>query len=293
MSVILIGGATVLFLMGVAAAAMIYAMSERRQVTDFRNYTEDRFASVDKEMSGLGAALATLIGDQEVSKGDFATRAPAMLEEEATQAEMKVHPLMAGEMAIVIARRAREMHVRSDPERIATVALRFLRLTEDDPRLAEAYMQSIAELASYRSWLMPNPFGASGGSVTHEVMSAVPKIHSFQPQTLESRVTGYKQTADGYTTGEARLVVLNRSEPLVAGDEQGYRALMVDGYNLILDGLDARNVVFNNCKITCRGGPLALDNVHFVNCTFDLDTTAQDVAAALFQSSVSIQRQTR
>jgi hypothetical protein len=41
------------------------------------------------------------------------------------------------------------------------------------------------------------------------------------------------------------------------------------GFNIILDGFHLRNVIVRNAKITYGGGSLILENVYFVNCTFE------------------------
>jgi hypothetical protein len=39
---------------------------------------------------------------------------------------------------------------------------------------------------------------------------------------------------------------------------------------LLLGGLYAKNVIVKNSKVVYHGGPLKLDNVYFVNCTFEI-----------------------
>jgi hypothetical protein len=42
------------------------------------------------------------------------------------------------------------------------------------------------------------------------------------------------------------------------------------GHGFDIDGAILQNVVIRNARIVYRGGPLTLQNVHFVNCTFDV-----------------------
>ena len=48
-----------------------------------------------------------------------------------------------------------------------------------------------------------------------------------------------------------------------------------DGSTVVLDELHARNVVFKHIRIIYGGGPTVLENVVFVNCTFDLIRSAR------------------
>jgi hypothetical protein len=61
-----------------------------------------------------------------------------------------------------------------------------------------------------------------------------------------------------------------------------YSTLLVEGYDLTIDGLDVRNVVFSNCKITYSGERLTLDNVFFSNCTFEIAPAGRSFAELAF-----------
>jgi hypothetical protein len=43
----------------------------------------------------------------------------------------------------------------------------------------------------------------------------------------------------------------------------------------VLDNGYWRNFTFENMKITYKGGPMALENVTFINCTFDMPQVQQ------------------
>ncbi len=47
------------------------------------------------------------------------------------------------------------------------------------------------------------------------------------------------------------------------------------GYNIFLDGYHLKNVIVRDAKITYEGGDLILENVYFVNCTFDVKRIPQ------------------
>jgi hypothetical protein len=110
-------------------------------------------------------------------------------------------------------------------------------------------------------------------------MLRLPRLHTFRPLDSSSKILGFTRSlATQGGTAAAKLDLLNRSETLTTGD---YRSLLVDGYDLVIDGLDARNVVFSNCRITYSGSQVSLDNVYFSNCTFDIDRQGKDFARAV------------
>jgi hypothetical protein len=67
----------------------------------------------------------------------------------------------------------------------------------------------------------------------------------------------------------------------------GPNAMVTAGENgLVLDGYWLDNVVFENTTLIYRGGPVILQNVRFVNCTFDVRRSPQAeqlLAAAIKQ----------
>ena len=77
----------------------------------------------------------------------------------------------------------------------------------------------------------------------------------------------------------------NLRSPSVSG-------LILIGPQQLLDGIKWKNVTFVNTHIIYAGGPLALDHVSFVNCTFDVphDRKGEQVVnyATLATSSLMI-----
>jgi hypothetical protein len=111
----------------------------------------------------------------------------------------------------------------------------------------------------------------------------LPKLHTFRPLDSSSRIYGFLRSLPAATGGAgAKIDLLNRPGPLISED---YRSLLVDGYDLQIDGLDVRNTVFTNCKITYSGGQLSVDNVYFSNCTFEIAQQGKDFARAVLSPS--------
>lgn len=291
--------ATVVALVGIAVAAMIFAMSERKQLTELRSRTEDRLTNIDRELAALGGGVGQLVASNEASKPDFPKRFLDLLNESVKRALQNDEPILAMETATEIAKKARELRIDADPQQIATVGRGFLRLVDDErppttpnekpatptnERLSVPAIEAVGELIGYRSFLLPSPLGRpQDGALAHSAMLILPKLHTFKPLDSTSRIYGsMRSLAGGIGSTAAKIDLLNRPEPVLSED---YRALMVDGYDLKIDGLDARNVLFSNCKIAYSGGQLLLDNVYFSNCTFEIARQGKNFASAALSAS--------
>lgn len=295
--------ATVLALVWIALAAMIFAMSERKQLSGLRSRTDDRMTNIDRELAALGASVGQMIASNEASKPDFSKRFLVLLNQSVKRVLAHDDPILAMETAIAITRKARELGIEADQQQIAAAGRAFLRLLDDeksqptvptvpnqsldappDERLYGPAIEAVGELIGYRSFLLPSPIGhLQDGAPAHSAMLTLPKLHTFRPLDSSSKIYGFMRPLPAATGGVgARIDLLNRPEPLVSED---YRALLVDGYDLEIDGLDVRNAVFSNCKITYSGGQLSLDNVYFSNCTFQIAQQGKDFARAVLSPS--------
>jgi hypothetical protein len=84
---------------------------------------------------------------------------------------------------------------------------------------------------------------------------------------------------DNYETiGVARLPEF--AEMLHVGEPPpvalyGPAYLVVKGLDATLDGFRLKHVVFQNMSLAYHGGPLTLDEVYFINCSFQFDPTVE------------------
>jgi hypothetical protein len=79
-------------------------------------------------------------------------------------------------------------------------------------------------------------------------------------------------------------------EPLTTDKNEGNSFILVDGGAVLIDGYQFKNVIFRNARITYHGGPLVMENVYFLNCTFDIpqQNNGQQLATALLKRSAAI-----
>jgi hypothetical protein len=59
-------------------------------------------------------------------------------------------------------------------------------------------------------------------------------------------------------------------DPDLNGGKPGPAFLLFDGAEVLVDGMHIKRVIFRNSHIIYRGGPINLDTVYFVNCTFEI-----------------------
>jgi hypothetical protein len=92
-------------------------------------------------------------------------------------------------------------------------------------------------------------------------------------------------TAGQQRDGSVRLESLNKPQRLGSG----FAYFVVRGRRgwLGLDGMYLRNVVVSNAVVVYSGGPVRLENVYFVNCTFKLAETApvRDFGTTVLQAA--------
>ena len=65
----------------------------------------------------------------------------------------------------------------------------------------------------------------------------------------------------------------------------GPRILVISGSNIVLDDVDARHIVFINMKVVYRGRRVMLNDVHFINCVFQIEQgrNGRDLISSLFE----------
>jgi hypothetical protein len=293
-AILSLAAVTIVVLAGIVVAAMILVMSERKQLTEVHNRTEDRLRDVNRELAALDMGMGQLIAADEASKPGFSKGFPDLLNEDLKRALQNDAPILEIKTATAIVRKARELRIDANPQQIAEVGRGFLRLVEDvgppttsDGKLAPANdslsiaaFETIGELIGYRSFLLPNPLGQpQDAALVESAMLKLPKLHSFKPLNSASGIYGSMQSLAA--TG-AKIDLLNGTAPLLNKD---YSTLLVEGYDLRIDGLDVRNVVFSNCKITYSGERVILDNVYFSNCTFEIAPAGRNFAELAFGPS--------
>jgi hypothetical protein len=280
-----LGGCVAIALLAAAVTAMLYVLSEQKQLEAVRGRTEQRLAEIDYRVANLGWGLGHMIADRAAARSDFSFRFLEMINESLRKASANENPVLAMKTATAVVRKAREKGIHADPQDLADSGLGFLRLVDDytpspgatgapGEQLSEPAIETVSELIGYRSALLRTPLdlGAGETAVAQSAMQKLSRLHAFSALDNNARIYGSTQTISG---SDARMNLLDKS---VSNPGENYRSLLVDGYDVKLDGLDLRNVVFRNSRIGYEGGPILLDTVFFSNCTFQITPQGRDLA---------------
>jgi hypothetical protein len=167
-----------------------------------------------------------------------------------------------------------------EPAVIAGVGAKFLEVSENNPN---AWNAAISVL-DYRSFLNKDfepvlgqltPIGP--GSTYQPVFQLIPNDAGLKPGTKV--LAANLMFTGGHTTDDksARMEELDKPQ----SGSSGIAYFVLDGNHrdaLSLDGMYMKNVVVRNSVVVYHGGPLRLENVYFVNCTFQLDSTKRTKA---------------
>jgi hypothetical protein len=85
---------------------------------------------------------------------------------------------------------------------------------------------------------------------------------------LPSCVFAVIRTAWGYAGADKSARLEQLSNPQPEGSEFAYFIIIGGNATIGLDGEYMKNVIIRNCDVSYAGGPVRLENVWFINCTF-------------------------
>jgi hypothetical protein len=158
---------------------------------------------------------------------------------------------------------ARRGFLKIDSRIVRDTGAKFIQTAEQN----SGAWSAVQEYLGYRSFLnadfVPALTPATG---TSKYRSSV-KITALQPN-FEHRPAFQVFFAGGYASGDKSARLESLSNPQPEGSEFAY--FIVDGgaATIGLDDAYMRNVIIRNSDISYAGGQVKLENVWFINCTF-------------------------
>lgn len=186
-----------------------------------------------------------------------------------------------------VAQVARETKSEVAPTDIAEIGKRTIALAAGHSDSSALAWDTTTTLLQYRS--------ALNAAVTSSRFVGVPEQHPVPTDVTEFGLGQYSFIPVTSNQSEYPNDYVNKPYtvtlgPLVPGDNAaiseligkpnaqkgllGAKYIVFDAnVHFILDGLHLRHVVFRNGTIVYRGGPLILEDVYFVNCTFSIQST--------------------
>lgn len=90
-----------------------------------------------------------------------------------------------------------------------------------------------------------------------------------------SQRRGPQQTAELEADVIKRTVHFTYPNTIAPGNQTFVYLCALPERAWFFDGFQLRNVIFDGVGIEYKGGPIRLENVYFVNCTFDVQHTSE------------------
>lgn len=163
------------------------------------------------------------------------------------------------EKAVRIVNAAKRNDVRVSPSVISRIGQKMLG-TAAQPHLQKAALEAANQFASYQSSLQARPL-----TVTHiTTLTGTPTDPKGPPIAVDvgcAKAINGAEARTGNIFGFAGFTVSNCADLVISPAKPEV---------LHLDNVDSRNVTFVNCALIYNGGKLKLENVRFVNCTFQV-----------------------
>jgi hypothetical protein len=168
------------------------------------------------------------------------------------------------EFVASIVARARDAGVNADTAIVVDAGKNTLQLT-NNPELRVAALKTAQQLLDYRSFLTPTP--------PLPELTKADLARFWSTGTLPFTVTSV--TFYSWTTSPNNMALFETFQDARNRNASGGPSLISlngKGGELQIDQHRARNVIFNHLRIVYRGGRVDLQNVYFVDCTFDVST---------------------
>jgi hypothetical protein len=227
---------------GAAVAILILIFTQWSGYVEFRTHTGDRLDSIDQSILSLRALLA------------------------ATHATDKSGQIEASNVLLD----ARKRSIKLPADVVQQVAQSFIQAAKKEP----GAWATANDFLDYRSFL-------NAGLAPAIFNTRQANFGNFRVQFTASKLPGSTEGELGvlYSASE-ELVPRTQSALFIEIGNEGEvvrapRQFVIEGkgFNIVLDGHHIRNAIVRDATITYRGGRLILENVYFVNCTFELKNT--------------------
>jgi hypothetical protein len=252
-------------LLALVGAGWNYAFSRVRQEAEFQTHVTDRLGTIDSSLQALNKTVAQLQLKQLSSN-------PA-------------NPQVTKEVRNVLAS-AKSGKIQLDTEAITDAGKRFVDAAKTYPEACNA----VQEILNYRTYINSVSVPLGQQVVLSKTSTSKYEIPMQNVLTIISLKTiGTSQSPD---VPEIRaLSAPNPNANLTVGPT----FLVLDAPTVVLDGLYAKKMIFENSHIIYRGGPASLINVYFLNCTFEImkGSTGQELVTAILSPNALTDFSTR
>lgn len=177
---------------------------------------------------------------------------------------------------------AKQAKIAIDTSDIKQTGARIIEKSRSDP---EAWDAALAFL-DYRSFLASISFTLPAGEI-RQISDPVVTHYDFGNNMLNFGKGATLATIGLIESADLPQIHQIFSPDENAGAKRGPIFLLLTGADLVLDNLYLKKLIIVNSHIIYRGGPITLENVSFINCTFEIDRrpAGQSFAGAVLESS--------
>lgn len=233
----------------------------------FRGDTAQQLAPISQDLAVLKSQVASI-----------SSIIPQLMKEKLNTKGPQLKAALASVAGI--ARKAREGGVEADSATVGDIGAEVIRIGDtSSPDVASVAWEATTQLLNYKSFL--------NTKAIPDISGAIPVTQSPVPFTLSINI----HAVPPYPGYPSAIVPVNLRtqyigpigpvetsavvEPLQISSndrksQQGPKYYVIEGKGVefILDGYRMRNVIFKNAMVLYDGGPVAIQNVYLVNCTF-------------------------
>lgn len=247
-------------LLALTLTAGYYAFARLEAEAKFQTHTNDTLDSIDKRLTAIDDHLKHLDADVATLKLSKLLSAPIK----------KGSQLQAKDLVSA----ARKNDIRLPTDLVEETGKRFVDASAQTPQAWDAAL----EFVNYKSFVNSLP-------------PTLPKLaESTRPADFQTRYrwnsplsTPPQVSVVGRLPEQSAARFSPIGEDLNAGQAEGDAFIFAVGGVVGLDGMQYKNVAFINSVIVYDGEPTSLNNVYFINCTFQMkfEQRAKGLAVAL------------
>jgi hypothetical protein len=243
-----------LALIAMAITLGIFSANKISKESEFEGTTSTRLADVEKRLGAIETGLLALRAVQAANKPTDKTSIAQAKEILAT---------------------AQKNSVQLPADVIEQAGRSFIEASSKEPAAWDAALRFV----QYRSYL----------NITLEVLPLPSGAKDTTTEYFGNAAAGFPRPAlsiAGLISKDKAARFSPIGKDLTTDTGFGNQWILATGGGLALDGMQFKNVVFRNVHVVYMGGPLEMQNVYFVGCTFDFVRGAhgQEIAGDILSS---------
>ena len=176
-----------------------------------------------------------------------------------------------------VLRLAKLQSIKIDPKILSRYGNQVAKAVATDPSIRKGAVSVLNELMASRSLQNQDAIPVSKKSFAHPSRNVYFYIGAVYRSLLPNEPVPFTFafTTDKVVPADRAYVYAELGRP--PSSSPGFAFLALDGHDrteFTLDGFRIRHVIFRNARIVYDGGPVNLQDVYFVNCTFEIKQRA-------------------